>query len=360
MRTGWTRMSIAGLVVLGASVAAGLLGGCPVAPDTAAPNHDAKLVGKWWRAWSIEGLTQELEVMSWQLNADGTGTEHTINVQTLEPDDHAFTWTAADDELTMTYVDNGVTTRMQYLLDGAELDLAGFTGDSANLQVLVKDSQERDPRLVGDWFMTDALEYAEDTHAAWGVESIYRADGTGQFVSERQMVDDQPTYQQLDAVWYTSGDYVLLAPAAQPDMMEVHPYQLSLDGTTLTETIPEVGGINTIVGYKTLGEHDSSLVGRWVQTGHTQDGETLAFEPVTWTFNADGSGARDYQNTTDDTLTWETNTGTRLFIQKQDATLLGYGYSVAYSIVGDALTLTYSDVESATPVDMADTYQKQQ
>jgi hypothetical protein len=282
-----------------------------------------------------------------------------VNVLTLEPENRSFTWTTADQELNLLYADTGEAARLEYQLINGELNLAGIDGDGIGLQLLVKDSQTRDPRLVGDWFMTDTFQTQEDTHAAWGGETIYAADGTVSFTYQYEWTPDQPTYRTISATWSTSGDYVLYYSAAQPGLAEAHPYRISLDGTMVTAEIPEIDGINKIVAYKSLGEHDPSLVGQWTQVGHTLDGAALTFEPVTWTFNADTTGARDYRSTTDDTLSWETNTGARLFIQKQDPTVLGYGYSVGHSIAGNSLTMSCADVSQATPVDIVDTYERQ-
>lgn len=359
MRTLTCRTRTWRLALLGLSAATMSLGGCPfTAAWTAGDSHDAALVGKWFRVWSIGDMTQELETMYWVLNADGSGTEKTVDVLTLEAEDRNFTWTSADKELNLLYTDTGEQGRLEYEIDNGELSLAGIDADGIGMQVLVRDTQTHDPRLVGDWFMTDAIEYQDDTHAAWGGESIYSADGTVRFAYQYEWTQDQPTYRTISATWTTSGDYILYYPANDPDLAEAHPYSISLDGTTLTVEIPEIGGINTLVGYKSLGQHDASLVGQWAQVGRTLDGVTQTFEPATWTFNADGSGAVDYQTTSDDALLWETNTGTRLFIHTQDPTLLGYGYAAQYSISGDTLTLKYSDVSLATPVDIVDTYQR--
>lgn len=349
------------LVLLGLSAAAVLLVGCDFTLFGSAlvDSHDAALVGKWLRVWSLQGTDQEQEVMSWQLSADGTGAEEIVDVLTMEPTNRTFTWSTADNELNLLYADTGEQARFEYQVKNSELSLAGIDAEGVGLQVLVQDSQSHDPRLVGDWFMTDALEYQEDTHASWGGESIYRADGTVDFVYQYEWTADQPTYRTVSATWTTSGDYILYSPTTHPDLAEAHPYTISADGTTFTTEIPEIGGTNTLVAHKTLGQHDTSLIGRWTQTGRTEDGVAQAFEPVTWTFNSDGTAARDFQTTADDTLSWETNTGTWLFIQQQNPNVLGYGYAVQYSLNGNTLTFTYPDVSLATPVNIVDTYQQQ-
>jgi len=350
----WTRM-----VLLATSGVGMLLCGCPLVQTAAsAPQHDSALVAKWHRSWSYLGRETELQALTWDLAADGTGTEWTMAVQTGAFAQRSLTWATSNNELTINYPDSGDNYTMLYELNGNELKLDGFDDQTSIEQVLVKDSTDRDDRLVGDWFMTDAVDLQRNVEAYWGAETTYSPDGSVEFLYDHEWVDNQPTYTRIDLTWFTSGNYVLYTGLPVPDMKEAHPYTLSADGNTLTIVIPDVEGDNTLVAYRDLDQHDTAVVGQWQQTGRTQDGVAQTFEPVTWTFSADGSGARDFQTSPDDTFTWGT-TGTQLFIHKIDPSLLGFGSSVQYAINGNTLTLSYTNVVWATGVNMVDTYQKQ-
>ena len=255
-----------------------------------------------------------------------------------------YTWSFSEDRLILFEPESGIGFAVQVVIEG---DIATLTHHTYGTRVFQRFTGSAPDELVGDWVIYDMMFDGEHEPFHGGLKIILNDDGTGEFMQvmyERGEDDvEVEVYESFTFKWRVFEGHFL--------MLEDHPERgdymtYTLDGETLvvhrTEFYwqEETFVPHDIAFVRDLGELDESLIGDWDKTSETINGEDSPdFDPITITFNDDGSGS----DSDGESFNWTANGGYIIAHDESESGLYTLHMAFPYSITDGVLTLSEYD-----------------